>query len=184
MDRRPLALILGGARCVWDDLLEAELLADFEAVFAINDMIPAYEGRIDYAVSLHPEKMDAWIKARALNKAPMDFQTVAHATCIDHTTRFKPDIEVNHKTDRVMSLGGSSGLFAAIVAIRFGYRAILCGVPMDHQPHFFDTKTWDALNGFWPEWKRMQPYIAPHIRSMSGSTKDLLGEPTPAWIAG
>jgi hypothetical protein len=85
-----------------------------------------------------------------------------------------------------MNASGSSGLFAVKVAMEAGYdRIILAGVPMQVEgAHFFNASPWGEVGSFTEAWKIALPRIAPHVRSMSGWTKDLLGYPSFEWLAG
>ena len=63
--------------------------------------------------------------------------------------------------------------------------ALLAGVPMDpKQAHFFDAKQWHEFMSFLPGWENAMPHIRHRVRSVSGWTKKMLGEPTSAWLNG
>lgn len=177
------ALVIGGARCVWDDIVAARPLGPYSMTIVVNDMISHWPGVIDYAVTLHPEKMSGWLIDRAKWGLGAPMRTASHAS--DGGTGFTPDLIMNHKTHRTMSLGASSGLFATLVAMENKKRAVLCGVPMmAEEAHFFCDDYWEDVSGFIGEWDRMKTHIAPYVRSMSGWTRGLLGEPTKEWVHG
>jgi|GEM_PF-3540479 len=68
----------------------------------------------------------------------------------------------------------SSGLLAAWIGLSIGYKKIiLIGVPLDGRVHA----------KFLPALKR-QTELFKNVRSVSGNTKDALGEPTEDWIHG
>jgi len=70
---------------------------------------------------------------------------------------------------------GSSTLLGVKVALRFGYRKIiLCGSPLD-DPKYVQ---------FRPGWLFVQDMIRDTVRSMSGWTRTILGEPTEEWLNG
>lgn len=171
-----IALILGGASCVWDDAKAALALADPDAVIAINDMIPAWPGKIDYAVTLHPNKLPMWLAKRRERGMETDFPCWAH----------RRD-RANGVTHYCSDWQGSSGLFAIKVAIQqIGISgAILAGVPMTPTPHFVrgESKPWKSANAFIAGWKRHMDEIKSVARSMSGWTRQQLGAPTPEWLA-
>ena len=52
----PKALVLGGGETLWHDLAQVPDVAE-RTVIAINDSGVAYKNRIDYWVTLHPEKL-------------------------------------------------------------------------------------------------------------------------------
>lgn len=164
----PLALILGGAQCVWHDAARALQLCTPDAFIAINDMIPRWPGRIDYAVSLHADQMHRWSKARKDNPQKWSVKQMVGAG-IQKTTN---------------DWGGSSGLFAVKIAREEGMHAILCGVPMSAVAGHFvrGPDKWKNCNTFLPAWEERVEELKPFVRSMSGWTAVQFGEPTPDWL--
>ena len=175
------ALILGGADCVWEDMEAAQALGTFDATIAINDVLAYYDGPIDYAVSLHPQKYVIWMKERDRK----DFQKpdcfVAFAG-YPEAGCYPIDLVIDYKWPG-MGTSGSSGLFAIKLAIDRGFtKIVLCGIPMTPAPHFFDGKEWGQVEQFWPTWKLMINHFSDQTRSMSGRTMELLGTPTRQWM--
>jgi hypothetical protein len=82
--------------------------------------------------------------------------------------------------------GGSSGLFALKVAlVDLGYdRAVLCGIPMDTQKHFFGGDDWRSATSHRLGWEQAFPVIKDKVRSLSGYTERKFGRPTVEWVAG
>lgn len=184
MDKPALALVIGGAACVWDDVEKAQEFGPFDAVFAINDVLSHYPGAVDFAVSLHPEKFARWLGDREARGFP------APGTVIAHKINGREMRRERYAVDEVieyrwpgMQTSGSSGLFAVKVAIEKGFdRIILAGVPMDpERRHFFDPARWEPANTFWPAWQTMLDRYGGRTRSMSGRTRALLGEPPESW---
>src|SRR5512138_3919587 len=62
-----IALVLGGAACVYGDIDEALTLGEFAGVVACNDIAAHWPGDLDAMVTLHPEKLLGWIKDRERN---------------------------------------------------------------------------------------------------------------------
>jgi hypothetical protein len=178
MARPTLALVLGGAACVWDDIAAALDLAEPDYVFACNDIGTRWPHRLDGWVTLHPEKMVGWRKERKAN---------GFTSALVHVGN-----EIAPGVDRVvdyrfpsMGSSGSSGLYAAKVAMELADRIVLCGVPMQaREAHFFDAAQWAEFGSFTQGWQDAMPYIKDRVRSMSGWTKELLGAPSPQWLAG
>ena len=85
---------------------------------------------------------------------------------------------------------GTSGLYAVQIALEeLGFDGvILAGVPIDADAgtmapeHSLMTDA-DRVNRYRPEWHLAFPSIGERTRSMSGWTRELLGEPTPEWLA-
>jgi len=185
MDRPKLALILGGAACVWDDLERAKQFGPFAAVIAVNDAGAEFSGHVDIWATLHPEKLADWTARRKANGHSPAGMYAAHEgnTQQGRQNSFPLDYVTDYRWPG-MSGSGSSGLFAVKVAMEHGYdRIILCGVPMQAaQAHFFDSSPWGETDSFTQAWGIAKPFIEHSTRSMSGMTRDLLGEPTAAWL--
>ena len=60
----PRLLVIGGAACVFDDVAGALEIGAFDAVMTINNQIADWSEPIDYAVTLHPEKLHEWMRPR------------------------------------------------------------------------------------------------------------------------
>lgn len=182
----PSALIVGSASCVWDDLAAAAELFEPDAVFVVNDMIPRYEGVIDYTVTLHPEKLFGWQLDRLTNGYNNNYCSVSFERaetrekgvvypCIDKVVDWR-------YADQASS--GSSGLYAVKVAQEEGFdRILLAGVPMTQTPHFDRRKDWQECETFLATWVKVKHRLGT-VRSMSGFTRELLGYPTSSWLAG
>ena len=167
-----VALILGGASSVWTDTEAALSLGEFDGVIGANLIGIYWPGSFDAFVSLHPEKFGLWTERRRRRGLP------AH----------KAMIGLNDTDPRFPGQDGpgSSGLFALKVAlIDLGFdRAVLCGVPLTETPHFNDEVGWRHATKYHAAFHSILPQIADRTRSMSGLTRDVLGEPTPEWISG
>jgi|APCry1669192522_1035417.scaffolds.fasta_scaffold01538_6 hypothetical protein len=172
------ALVLGGGASVWEDLEAAQDLFQPDWIAAVNDIGTRWPGGLNFYVTLHADKMCDWRKARA-------------------DRGFKPALchvgnEGAPGIDKVMDYrwpgmtgSGSSGLFAAKVALDHGAdRVVLAGVPMQAaQSHFYGGGTWSDCSSFIDGWRAALPFIKDSVRSMSGWTKEILGAPTPEWLA-
>lgn len=174
-----LALIVGGAACVWDDLARAKAFAPFDMVIAINDAIADYGNDIDCAITLHPEKLHGWLERRHKAGRNRPELIIAH----DHP-KGNPGVltEVMEYRWPEMNQSGSSGLFAVKAAIEKGCDGrLLCGVPMTNDPHYHDAKPWEAVSSFWDAWEVTRHRHAEGTRSMSGRTAEMFGLPDQAW---
>lgn len=164
-----IALVVGGARCVWDDLKRyAPDLAGWDGpVLACNDVGVTLD-RVDHWVSLHWDKLETWAAARRLHHKH-DRPTL--------WTRPTPQ-GVTVKARITDTWGGSSGMFALKVALEDlgAERAILCGVPMDTQPRFNTGDPW-KLHEYRKDWVRYHDRLKDRVRSASGWTRDRFGGP-------
>lgn len=177
-----MGLVLGGADCVWDDLRALEAMAGPwpGTVVAVNTIGALWPHRLDHWATLHPEKMGLWIEARAENGHPPGFTIWAHELDRWHSKRGR---ELVDRTLPVPMKTGSSGLFAVDVARAVGCeRVVLCGVPMTASPHFGRSEAWPEADRYWPRWVERLAELS-SVRSMSGRTRDLLGAPSPGWLA-
>jgi hypothetical protein len=183
-----VALVIGGAGCVWSDVEAALDLGDFDGVVACNDAGAVWTGPLTAWVSLHPEKFGRWLAVRRKRGLPEPEAIYGHEEARTHCPRLSPEI-TGFPALRFagQSACGSSGLFALKVAlIDLGFdRAVLCGVPMRAEDgHFFTSTAWGDCQHHRAAWGQALPMIGDRARSMSGWTRELLGAPTAAWIEG
>lgn len=181
------ALVLGGGAQVWRDLDAALDLSEFDAVIACNDAAADYPGHLDALVTLHAEKVGVWLGRRKALGLPKPDQVIGHDEASRGVLRLPEGLSgfTSYRFDGQAD-SGSSGLFALKVAlIDLGHdRAVLCGVPMDEASgHFFDPSVWRGAASHQRGWKQALPTIKDRARSMSGWTRELLGEPTTEWLA-
>jgi len=181
-----VALVLGGARCVYGDVEAALALGHFDGVVACNDITTRWPGPLAAAVSKHPERWAGWLKQRAdAGRAP-PARIFAHLEVRNATPK-----ALRHVTDFTefrfpgQTGTGSSGLFALKVALDdLGFdKAVLCGVPMSaDRGHFAYGPTWPDAIHYQPAWREALPAIQDRARSLSGWTRNLLGAPTKDWL--
>ena len=164
-------LIMGGARCVWEDL---EAIGKFDGhKMAVNDIGSHYHGGIRHWVTLHPDYMAGWMKYRMGH----NYGNRGHVQT--HSLKHHPDIAHYWPLEEI---GGSSGLAAVLIGLLLGYSEIvLAGIPMDGQGHYFDPpKGRSALDGTGQDqpwfWCRDNVFNG-RVKSMSGKTKGWLGAP-------
>lgn len=173
-------LILGGAACVWKDAKLALRMFTPDVVIAINDMIAQWPTRIDYACTLHPEKLAQWLADRKANGYSAVTETWSHR----NQAALRGGAQYPAVKHVAVDWSGSSGLFAVKVA-RLEKLApiILAGVPLvNTESHFVRERPWGAASAFHGGWRKRQKEIAPYVRSMSGWTAELLGKPTVGWL--
>lgn len=179
-------IIVGCGRNIWDDLSKAQALFHNSGisyhVMAINMAFMGLEGMwrskkitIDHFVSLHKEYF-------ALRNIYLGDLTVTHGRHIYPNTDYVWDL----------NRGGTGGLFALRIALVLGYHKILiCGIPLNAEGRFFDPPQQDGESGCRSieiEFDQFKSYLDlqyhGRIRSMSGYTKKIFGEPTEEWIKG
>lgn len=175
------ALVLGGASGVWEDVGAALQLGEFHGVVACNDAAADWPGPLDAGVSYHPVKWPVWLRKRSLAGFEPPALVLGHEEAGRRLERVFSRVESKFPGQKEC---GSSGLFALKVAlVDLGFdRAVLCGVPMDARPHFFERPTWGDWKVHRQGWIEALPSIAARTRSMSGWTAAILGRPTEDWI--
>lgn len=182
-----IALVLGGAANVWEDVEEALELGEYAGVVTCNDVTARWPGEIEACVSMHAESWPRWLSARAKRPLPAPKRVVGHLEFTKSALK-RPDVVTDWVDWRLpgQTENGSSGLFALKVAlVDLGFdRAVLCGVPMDaERAHFFDPRQWQGAMAHRGGWTQALPAIRDRARSMSGWTRELLGAPAPDWLA-
>lgn len=170
-------IAIGGASCAWDDYEQAKELCPDADIGAVNEAARDFPGRLSLFVTLHAEKLGAWQRQRECKGLNTDY------TACSNKGHF--DARIDFVTNEVWS--GSSGLFLCqVAAIKFRYtRIICCGIPIDERPHYFDKKEWSGVSRYRRGWieAMQQPELKGKVRSMSGWTRELTGEPTTEWLA-
>lgn len=180
-------IICGSSKNVWEEFQVAQSFfgKDNFSLMCVNLALLGFQFyhqtgliKVDHFVSLEISLM------KALKK---DF---AH-DINSHCNQYAPEIDTVHQD--INSSGGTSGFFAMQIGLKLGYeKIILCGIPLDNSPHFYDFPgvDWGGCNDgeirhTWDIWidrvKRQNPCPSLKIRSMSGKTKDMFGEPTDDW---
>lgn len=168
------ALILGGAKSVFEDYQSALQMINFDVVIAVNDIgieIP----EIDVWCSMHPEKIPMWLEARRRNgfRDPRGFWTTLDKT---------PPKDVDFQ--KLRNTRGGSGLLAVYVARYLNCdKIVLAGIPLTVDGEHYHTP------GHWKECKlyrviwEADASLLNDVRSMSGWTKERFGQVTPDWLA-
>ena len=174
-----LCFIIGSARCVWQDIEKAGLANNDDNTFdvmCVNDMIMHFPGRMEHAYSNNHGYLPKWIFARRDQ----------YLTRWEHRTHTHSN-KVGGKWTWPWPGHGTSGLNAVYTAIALGYTDIrLCGIPLDNTGHYFEPP-WGKSNfhneipdrdGKMKYWENASKRIfRGRIKSYSGRTRDLLGEP-------
>lgn len=177
---RRVALVLGGAVCVWDDVQQARKLVDPEActIIAVNDAGFAWPGRLDHWVSMHAEEFPERERIRAER---------GYSGGYKRWTRPYPAgmklLEEN--VDGLLGgWNGSSGLLAVGVAIAEldADPVILCGIPIDDRAHFNRKGRWDGCYRYRLGWNERMEQMQGRVRSFNGWTAEVLGVPTRDWV--
>ena len=132
-----------------------------------------FRGRLDAWATLHPERLAGWQAERAAAGLNSDYRAFVHAGRRGLVAEVVPH-----------GWYGSSGLYMAQVALEaLGCAgAILCGVPMEADAgHITGAPAWPHVERYRGGFQQAKADGA-NIRSMSGWTAEVLGEPDEEWI--
>ena len=160
-------IIYGAAPCTEADYAEAMKLAgvaDLAGVGLDTSEVPL---PFDWIVTLHPVEAQE-IKARRAKAGLGEIIIVAH-----EKQNWKVDI-----LEPYVPPTGSSALLGVGYGMRLGYKKIiLCGCPLTGKNA--GGYEYSRLRA---GWEAQKDGIDGIVKSMSGWTKDFLGEPTKEWL--
>lgn len=169
-------IALGGAEGVWNELSEALKLCPNADVGGVNEAARDHEGHLSVWATLHPSKFADWQRQRERKVLNTDYIACAH--------KDDPEARLDLVTNEVWS--GTSGLYLCQVALlKLGYsQVIVCGMPLEDSPHYFDSEQWWAAPNYRRGWKKaVGGELSGKIRSMSGWTRELVGPPDSGWLS-
>lgn len=171
-----IAFVLGSAACLASDLEAAIALVPApDTVIAVNAASTIWRGPLPHLATMHPDKAPGWLTERARRGLPAP------------EVLWRPPGSVRPADGLLWreadAWGGSSGLFGVSVARTIGAtRIMLCGVPIDAQPHFTDAHPWRDAIRYRHAWVSRKRFLVEYVRSMSGWTAELLGRPDREWL--
>ena len=175
-----VAAIIGCAPCWENDLNQFKSICNDFDVFAIGLDCP-YKEEIKYFVTYHIEDIEAYKRKRT-----GDYKIISHTNDFikySRERRKKPEW-ANTNVDIVyphQAPSGSSSLLGTKAALfKLGYnKVVLIGCPMDTGSIENKAKSYSVFRKGWLYFKSD---LVGKVKSMSGWTKELLGEPTKGWV--
>lgn len=176
-----LAIILGGAKNVFDDLSKVEALGvdiGSTAIIATNHAGRDWPGPLLAWASFHAELFPSWLAVRRAEGMP-------EPDTLWTTDRPLGPIPISIPITGVENWKGSSGLLAVTVGLHMGFdRLILCGVPMDpDEEHYDRAGRWTDAGNYRGAWLARRDDMAGKVRSASGWTRTILGAPDAEWLS-
>lgn len=170
------ALLLGDAKCVYDDAEAALELFEPEVIAACNNIGVKWQGHIDHWFTLHPHAAVDWAGIELAMKRRLEAGLNK-----PFTWGHKPAKGIDFDTP---DWQGSTGLIAVKGLLEIGVQKIvLAGVPLTKQDgHFYDSKEWSQAERYRRGWNKRVDQLTPHVRSMSGWTREVFGAPTREWL--
>lgn len=173
-----ILIIIGSAPCVHDDLCPfiypssgnvAGILNPEIDLMAIGlDAVGIYSWPIKYVATNHQEDIPAIRERRRAIGGNLDYQLISfqHGPGVDIVQPYEGP-------------SGSSSLLGALAGISLGYKKIiLCGCPLTG-----NAPEGNPYEAFRPGWTEKQADLEGLVKSMSGFTRALLGEPTGEWLS-
>ena len=170
------AVILGGAKNVFDDYARATEMHDFDLVIGINNIVSEVP-EINHAVTMHPDKMAKWLEDRQANGFPPipKLWTARERT-----------IPEGHNYEILKNTRGGSGLLAIFVARYLNcQKIVLCGIPMERlEEHYHTAGQWKECKLYRRIWEANESLKRnDDIRSLSGGwTQEQYGQPSLDWF--
>lgn len=179
-----LAIVLGSATDALAEYEAAKALVPAAFVVCVNDALRTCPDRVHAFATLHPEKRERFLGVE-------DCELKRHPDC----SLWTYEAPINRRGGFNIARekwAGSSGLFAVQIALEKLDAAgvILAGVPMDaaRRATYADAEAeWGGgetyVQRYQRGWTKAHSILRARVRSFSGFTRDLLGPPTPEWIA-
>lgn len=182
-----IALVIGCAQGVWEEMAEAERLVTFDTIYCVKMAGINFPRSFQSWVTLHPEFMEKHKEERRQLGLPGGYDVVAPLVkeLGDHG-KYEVDRRVSHLWPSSNAQIGS-GLYGAKVALHDGHdKVILVGCPMLPIPHFRNHPRWNgapwASQDFEKGLLASAFEFAGRVKSVSGRTRDILGYPTREWL--
>lgn len=172
------ALVLGGAKCLYDDIKKAiDLLGPPPLVVGVKDIWMEYP-QMEHIVSYHADRLPGELAKRRKLGYPDPVCAWTYPSV--RTPHFPIPIK------RLDVKGGSSGLLGALVGVEVAGRAVLAGIPLDaSMVHYHNRRRgrpWKEADNFKPQWRDNMYRLQDRVKSVSGWTMELLGAPTKEWL--
>jgi len=174
--KNDILLIVATAPCNWNDVLTFACIGDGYDVMCINHVALAFGYKFQYFAT-GDSHIGLFRSIAKELKRQLGLGLTSH--CYHpHSNGFDIRWIRKDKTCR-----GTSTMFGVEVGLALGYlKIVLAGAPMDSSGHFYDKARPDFENRL-DEWVKLAGGpLACFIRSMSGNTRDLFGEPTKEWL--
>lgn len=176
--QKKILIITGAAPCVMDDvnaLFSGGLhMPDCSFMLIGLDAVDKYFMNADYFATYHPSEIEMARERRAGAGGNTDYMIISHQQHREKST----DRDLVNMIIPCEPPSGSSALLGVLAGIKLGYQKIIvCGCPLIG----VNDKQYDYAN-FQKGWTAKFEEIKHKTRSMSGWTRELLGEPTEEWL--
>ena len=176
-----VALIVGCGSNVMEDIcgFRQQFPHIPTSVWAINDIGMFLTGRVEHCVCIESALLNIVRYMRTFRRMNRDF--IVHA--LEPAYGVQVCWSFNRRIPR------NSGMLTIAAALNYGHsKAVLAGIPMDDQGHFYDDL---SVRGHYSNYVHVMeraPWIGAidtlkdQVRSMSGLTRKRWGYPTAEWL--
>jgi hypothetical protein len=163
----PILLVVGSSSRIAPDVSLAHSMLGglpFD-VMVVNNTGAIYTDPIKYVATWHPDDMEHFRENRAKVGGNMDFTVVTQFSHYEQFGAMHVGVTIS---------GGSSALYAVLAGIQLGYsRVLIAGVDLRGEYAHFQKG-----------WAKSYEAIKDKVRALSGYPNELLGPPSPEWLAG
>ena len=186
--RHDLALVCGDGRTLPAELQLFRTVGVKHDAFCCGRSLQCYIPFVSWAPAVVNY---VWLDEEMFSYArdQVESYIIRHSVFFDK--KLRPAIDCLWTDDdgkEVKTWDGTSAFFALIMALQMGYeRILLAGVPINNEAHWYEDE-----NARGPEWNaetlrtwgrfRKRDDIKERVRSCSGYTQYLFGEPTIGWL--
>lgn len=175
--KKPL-LIMGASPLMKDDcqrFLEIYKSEDVDYLAVGMDTMDRIDKDIKFFATYHVKDIFPAQERRFKMGYNMDFKIIAH---IPYPKKTNNVVDFIIGIDLMKEKSGSSAMLGCLAGIEIGYtKIILCGCPLEGK-----TASGLSYKQFQKGWTFHQNKVLGVVKSMSGWTKEFLGEPTREWL--
>ncbi len=176
---KSILIIIGSAPCAGQDM--ANMMSLLDGRYAVADYmligldaVEKVRVHVKYFATYHPVDIVPAREKRAAIGGNTDYKIISHQQyASDDDGVNLVDLIIPHEGP-----SGSSALLGTLAGLQIGYKKIvLCGCPLVG----VNDKQSDYAH-FQKGWEAKKAALGDCVRSLSGWTKDFLGEPTRGWL--
>jgi hypothetical protein len=187
-DHKKILIIVGSAPCISEDIgafasiypgrlplysFDSSTPTGCDVMLIGLDAVDKCLWPAQYFATYHPSDIGPAFDRRLAQGGNTDYKIIAHQPYLDKTGRDLVDLIIPFEPPT-----GSSALLGVLAGIKMGYeKIIVCGCPLIGK----NDEDYDYAN-FRTGWTAKLDKIKSVTRSMSGWTRELLGEPTQKWM--
>jgi hypothetical protein len=181
-------LVIGGSDKTWHEVATAidlvgSVRGKFDEIVAVNDA--GYDYRdVDHWVTFHADRFEEWQRRRRAKGFP-PVKTLWTSTYGRKESAYEKRLGRLGIKKIDYTGGGSSGLVATLVSLVYlrGTHVIIAGIPLDpHAGHYHTHGPWNEAVKHRAAWTVQLAGLILNVRSMSGWTAAVLGQPNREWL--